>query len=573
MAVPITEAPDSVLDALGILRGRVEALQLPLELPTAGRARRVRHEIVTQLDDYVLPRLRELDAPLLVVVGGSTGAGKSTLVNAIVGRPVSETGVLRPTTRAPLLAHHPDDADWFTGDRILPELARVTDAELAEPGTLQLVADDSVPQGLALLDAPDVDSVVTENRKLAGQLLAAADLWLFVTTAARYADAVPWDLLRAAAERSAAVAVVLDRVPPGAEAEVREHFAGMLSDQGLGAAPLFVIGETTIDDDGMLPPGHIESVTAWLGELASDTAARAEVVRRTLGGAVEGIVRRTPPLAEASDEQHVAAKRLRGAAEVPYVDAIESIDRATRDGSMLRGEVLARWQDFVGTGDFFRSLEETVGRVRDRISAFLSGRPQPAEDVTDAIEHGLQALLVDEADRAAERADASWRADPAGRSLLGTDDLSRSSADFSSKAAAEVRGWQSSVLDLVRTEGQDKRFTARMLSFGINGLALALMIVVFASTAGLTGAEVGIAGGTALVGQKLLEAIFGDQAIRRLADEARADLRRRADGLLSPERERFTDRVDQLSLDPGAGQAIREALVWVGHARKQEAGG
>ncbi len=572
MAVTISEAPDSVLDALGILRDRVEGLRLPLELPTAPAARRGQHEIVNQLDDYVLPRLREIDAPLLVVVGGSTGAGKSTLVNAIVGRPVSETGVLRPTTRAPLLAHHPDDADWFTGDRILPELARVTDADLAEPGTLQLVADESVPQGLALLDAPDVDSVVTENRKLAGQLLAAADLWLFVTTAARYADAVPWDLLRAAAERSAAVAVVLDRVPPGSEDEVRGHFAGMLAEQGLGAAPLFVIGETTVGDDGMLPSGHVDPISAWLSELASDTSARAEVVRRTLDGAVEGIARRTPPLAEAADDQRASARRLRSAAELPYTEAIETVDRATRDGSMLRGEVLARWQDFVGTGDFFRSLEETVGRVRDRISAFLSGRPQPAEDVTEAIEHGLQALLVDEADRAAERADAAWRADPAGRSLLAGDDLSRSSADFVSKAAAEVRGWQGGVLDLVRTEGQDKRFTARMLSFGINGLALALMIVVFASTAGLTGAEVGIAGGTALVGQKLLEAIFGDQAIRRLADEARADLGRRAEGLLSPERERFTSRVDHLELDAGAGQAVREALVWVGQARKREAG-
>ncbi len=567
----ITEAPGSVLDALGVLRDRVEVVRLPLELPDAPAARRTRREIVTQLDDYVLPRLREIDAPLLVVVGGSTGAGKSTLVNAIVGRPVSETGVLRPTTRAPVLAHHPEDAHWFTGDRILPGLARVTDAELAGPGTLHLVADESVPQGLALLDAPDVDSVVTENRRLAGQLLAAADLWLFVTTAARYADAVPWDLLRAAAERSAAVAVVLDRVPPGAEDEVRRHFAGMLSEQGLGSAPLFVIDETTIGADGMLPAGHIEPVSGWLGELASDTAARADVVRRTLDGAVEGIVRRTPALANATDEQHASARDLRAAAERPYAEATDSIDRATRDGSMLRGEVLARWQDFVGTGDFFRSLEETVGRVRDRIGAFLSGRPQPAEDVTEAIEHGLQALFIDEADRAAERADGAWRGDAGGRSLLAGDDLSRSSDEFSTQAAAEVRGWQGGVLDLVRTEGQDKRFTARVLSFGINGLALALMIVVFASTAGLTGAEIGIAGGTAVVGQKLLEAIFGDQAIRRLADEARSDLRRRSYALLAPERERFTDRVDRLGLDPGAGQALRESLVWVGQARKQEA--
>ena len=569
----ITQAPESVLDALGVLRERVDAVQLPLELPNAPAARRTRREVVAQLDDYVLPRLREIDAPLLAVVGGSTGAGKSTLVNAVVGRPISETGVLRPTTRAPVLAFHPEDADWFTGNRILPDLARVTASDLAEPGSLLLVPDDAVPQGLALLDAPDIDSVVTENRQLARELLAAADLWLFVTTAARYADAVPWDLLRAAVDRSAAVAVVLDRVPAGAEDEVRRHFASMLSEHGLGTAPLFVVGETTVDENGMLPAGHAEPVSAWLHGLASDSAARAEVVRRTLDGAVGGIVRKSPPLAEAADGQRAVAGRLRTAAEQEYSEAVAAVARATRDGSLLRGEVLARWQEFVGTGDFFRSLEETVGRLRDRVAAYLRGRPQPAAEVEEAIEHGLQALLIDEADRAAERVDAAWRADPAGRALLGDDDLSRSSEDFSGAAAEQVRAWQGAVLDLVRTEGQDKRFTARVLSFGVNGLAIALMIVVFASTAGLTGAEIGIAGGTAVVGQKLLEAIFGDQAIRRLAEAARADLRRRADALMAGQRARFTGRLDGLGLEVAAGQALREALVRVGQAREQGADG
>ena len=569
----INDAPGSVLDALGVLRERVGTLRLPLELPRAPEGRRTARQIVAQLDDYVLPRLREIDAPLLAVVGGSTGAGKSTLVNALVGRPVSPAGVLRPTTRAPVLVYHPGDAEWFTGDRILPGLARVTGEDLAGPGTLHMVADDAVPQGLALLDAPDIDSVVSENRELATQLLAAADLWLFVTSAARYADAVPWDLLRAAVDRSAVVAVVLDRVPAGAEDEVRHHLASMLDLQGLGAAPLFVVGETKVDDEGMLPPGHVASVSAWLDNLASDAGARADVVRRTLDGAVAGIVRRSPPLAEAADDQYRAAKNLRASAELPYAEAVDAIDRASRDGTLLRGEVLARWQDFVGTGEFFRSLEDKVGVVRDRITAFVRGRPQPAARVEEAIEHGLHALLVDEADRAAERADASWRADPAGRHLLGADDLSRSSPGLGPTAAEQVRAWQGAVLDLVRTEGQDKRYTARVLSFGLNGLAIALMVVVFASTAGLTGAEIGIAGGAAVVGQKLLEAIFGDQAIRRLADAARADLRRRAEALMAIERARFTDRLDTLVIDSRTGQAIREALVWVGQAREREAAG
>ena len=40
-----------------------------------------------------------------------------------------------------------------------------------------------------------------------------------------------------------------------------------------------------------------------------------------------------------------------------------------RDGSLLRGEVLARWQEFVGTGELLRTLQDRVGRLRDRLSA------------------------------------------------------------------------------------------------------------------------------------------------------------------------------------------------------------
>ena len=100
----------------------------------------------------------------------------------------------------------------------------------ADPDALQLVASPTMPHGLALLDAPDIDSVVERNRSLAAQLLAAADLWLFVTSAARYADQVPWGFLKQAAERSAAVAIVLDRTrarcarggerPPGPDAHL-----------------------------------------------------------------------------------------------------------------------------------------------------------------------------------------------------------------------------------------------------------------------------------------------------------------------------------------------------------------
>ena len=234
------------------LRDTLTGVRLPIDLPGTAEQRSAADHLVRQLDDYVLPRLATIDAPLLAVVGGSTGAGKSTLVNSLVGRRVTAPGVIRPTTRAPVLVHHSSDATWFTSARVLPGLARSSGAG-NDTRSLQLVADDGIPPGLAILDAPDIDSVVADNRKLATQLLAAADLWLFVTSAARYADAVPWDFLLAAADRSAAVAVVLDRIPPRAMADVPAHLGRLMGERGLGRSPLFAVPETDVDAEGLLP--------------------------------------------------------------------------------------------------------------------------------------------------------------------------------------------------------------------------------------------------------------------------------------------------------------------------------
>ncbi|MEB0161184.1 hypothetical protein, partial [Pseudomonas sp. AH2 (2023)] len=73
------------------------------------------------------------------------------------------------------------------------------------------------------------------------------------------------------------------------------------------------------------------------------------------------------------------------------------------------------------------------------------------------------------------------------------------------------------MFELVSEQGADKKTKARALSLGVNAAGVTLMVVVFAGTAGLTGAELGIAGGTAAAGQAVLNAVFGDQAVRDLA--------------------------------------------------------
>ncbi|MEZ5236099.1 MAG: dynamin family protein [Acidimicrobiales bacterium] len=201
------------MEAAATLRDRLAAASFPL--PVAGReAAEATAAAVRQLDDYVIARLADLDAPALIVVGGSTGAGKSTLINSLLGTTVTRPGVLRPTTRAPVLVHHPSEADRFSGDRVLPALARVSGGHSDSTTELELVALAELPPTVALLDTPDIDSVVDANRELAAHLLAAADLWVFVTTAARYADAVPWQFLLDAQQRGVALVVVLNRVPP-----------------------------------------------------------------------------------------------------------------------------------------------------------------------------------------------------------------------------------------------------------------------------------------------------------------------------------------------------------------------
>src|SRR5690606_30515843 len=93
---------------LAELRELVAQLIFPLATTERDEGADLVAEVTSHIDDYVAPRLEALDAPLLVVIGGSTGAGKSTLANSLVGEPVSPSGVLRPTTRTPVLLHHPD---------------------------------------------------------------------------------------------------------------------------------------------------------------------------------------------------------------------------------------------------------------------------------------------------------------------------------------------------------------------------------------------------------------------------------------------------------------------------------
>src|SRR6202000_322066 len=146
------------------LHKRIAAVPLVLDIPGADEVTAERAKLLSQIDDYLLPRVRQSAAPLLVALVGSTGAGKSTLVNSIVGTQVSQTGVRRPTTNSPVLACHPADMHWFAEDLALPRAGKGGLPRPGRDGLLVLAATETMPRGYALLDTPDIDSVANAHR-------------------------------------------------------------------------------------------------------------------------------------------------------------------------------------------------------------------------------------------------------------------------------------------------------------------------------------------------------------------------------------------------------------------------
>ena len=561
-----TPGSGELLESAQAVRSALLRARLALDIPGVEAIRSERQIAVAQLDDHVLPRLANLDAPALIVVGGSTGAGKSTLVNSLIGDEVTKPGVLRPTTRAPVLVCNPASAHWFSDQRILPDLARVSgpDPSTATGSSshreLELVIHPNVPDELAILDAPDVDSIVTENRELATQLLAAADLWVFVTTAARYADAVPWDHLRTAAARGISLVLVLNRVPAGAMDAIRPHLASMLAEHGLGGVHIYGIEEQPLVE-GRIDATAVGELRSWLATLAADSTARDLLVRQTLRGVISDLAMRCETIADAVDSQQSTIDSLTAAVTSSFDAGRRELMADVRDGAVLRGEVLDRWQDVVGTGELLRQLESKLGRLRDKVTAALTGRPPASEKFTGALESGVAVLARRRVADSAAATQAIWSQHPAGAQLIAAaaEDLTQPSTDLDDRVAAAIRDWQGGLVDMLRTEGANKRSTARFLSYGVNGSALVLMVAVFAQTGGLTGAEVAIAGGTSAVGTKLLEALLGDQAVRRLAEQAREDLDRRISVVLDREAQRFTSQLATIEMDVESAGALRVA--------------
>jgi len=541
-------------ELVATLADRRAALVTEDEAPGAkDRARQLRDHVRA----YVLPRVRAIESPLLVVLLGPTGAGKSTLMNTLARATVSRTGLLRPTTReAILLATDADAATLRQGALAGIDAGRIVRSPSAA----------NTSAGLAIVDAPDLDSVEHANRVVADALVEAADLGIFVTSAVRYADKVPFDVVQRIAARGLPLLIVVNRLP-AEESEQRvvlDDVRRVLKDtalRGIDDARVQVVGvaEGRLDPSGeRLDPEAAAPVLQRVDELARDRERRLALARRALEGALAGLGPLLGTVAADVERGAAEGEALRAIAKNAYDTELAALLEDLRGGTFLRTEVLRHWESYVKADQITRFFSRGLGRIRGTIVAAFRGMPEaPVGVVEKEVTSDVIAVAVSRATEAARRVASEWssRAGPADR-LARDPSLWSASPDLATRIRPRLGEWVAGIATEVQARGAGKRDLAFGVSLGVNALAVAAMVGVFAHTAGVTGTELGIVAATGFLNQKLLQAIFGEAAMREMI----AGARERLEALLGDEFLKERMRYDRLTADPLELRALAEEL-------------
>lgn len=386
-------------DLVALVERTVEALNgvsLPLDMPGTRELNTTRRQLLAQLESRILPHMRHSQAPTIVVVGGSSGAGKSTLFNSVLGEELSEAGVLRPTTRTPVVAVHPSD------------LATMTRHGIGNYGKF-VRADGGIP-GIAFIDAPDLDSVDESNRELSARLMDSADLWVFVTTASRYGDSVAWSALEAARQRGITVAVVLDRVPERALVAVRADLTQRMAKMHLEDSPLFVIPDQG-PHEGLLPRGVVAEFRGWLETIAHRRMGQT-LVDRTTAATLPQLRSDLNTLAEAVEMQSNAIVDLKDKAREATAAPLEKLATNIEHGRFGRGAPTTSWLSLASTGGPLASL------VAHRTPGLFARRKRTDRDnamsaIFDAVLSSARVALLQGILAARANAQVAWQEDMA----------------------------------------------------------------------------------------------------------------------------------------------------------------
>jgi GTP-binding protein EngB required for normal cell division len=261
----------------------------------------------------------------VVALAGPTGAGKSTLFNALAGRELVTAGVRRPTTSAATAAV------WGDADPGLLDWLEVPARHALHEGG---------PDGLVLLDLPDFDSVEASHRIEVDRLVRLVDLLVWVVDPQKYADASLHErYLRPLAAHAPAMLVVLNQADRlGDQAgRAREDLRGLLEREGLADVPVLAASALTGDGLGALRRALEERVArreAALARMGADVESAATVLAAQTGGAAAA------KLGRGDRERLVAA--LAQAAGLPTV--LAAVARAhRRRGALAAGLPWVAW--------------------------------------------------------------------------------------------------------------------------------------------------------------------------------------------------------------------------------------
>ncbi len=249
------------------------AASVDLEAGRESTKQRHREGVVTSVRGYLLPRLVSPRSPLLLAVIGPTGSGKSTIVNSLAGETVFPTGPLRPTTSAPLVwSRDPGPHTQLEGIR-----------------SDTVTGDHPLLDHYLIVDTPDLDSTARDHREQALAVAERADVIVLVTSAIRYADAVPWRVLGRIADRTALVIPILNRLGRRTSGALIDY-QRMLREAGIAEEAIIAVQEHRLHGTrSVLPPPAIEGLRQRLQELASKAD---DIVDRVVRGTVADVLRR-----------------------------------------------------------------------------------------------------------------------------------------------------------------------------------------------------------------------------------------------------------------------------------------
>lgn len=419
-------------DPLSTVRSSLETIADSLDAVSFVVPRRDRIEaeadrlaLIGTVRRYLLQRLREPDAPVVAVLVGLSGVGKSTILNSLAQDAVSDVGVVRPTTKRGVLWAHRDHAARYWTEFVGPVRDQIG------PATDVVIGDDPLIRHLTFVDTPPLESVLDGSAATAEETLMFADICVFVTSVERYADATPLRFLQAARRRGIPTLFVLNRLPAGhsAAGELLADFAEKLVAQGHlpEPDPAFVFGVeegAPLRRHGGLGPEAVAPLRKELSEI-SDPEFREVVIDDTAEATVQAVADRALSLAAAARVERADREHLRSRANDVYEAAADDL----------------------------------VQRLDAGECAFLARHEVWAQASLD-----LAGLVTHAAGAAAGEVAEEWARHPGGKGLLGAghEGLRRHGPDAAAKVRSEVEAWFDDLPDLIAAARRRRPWKRKM---------------------------------------------------------------------------------------------------------------